>query len=70
MRLNDLVERDLQTLQETDLMGPWTRAEYNRRKLAAKDPSAGQEQEPKKYDFTTLDRMLSERMAKIRENGE
>jgi len=32
MRLNDLLEEDLQTLKEADLMGPTTRAEFYRRK--------------------------------------
>jgi len=45
-------------------MGPWTRTEFNRRKEAAADPSVSQQQISKKYNFSVLDQMLSERMKK------
>jgi hypothetical protein len=55
MRLNDLLEEDLQTLKEADLMGPTTRAEFYRRKKAA-GPSINSSEErklirEKSYDF-------------------
>lgn len=61
VRLSELLEEDLRNLKETDLMGPWTRAEFNRRKLATADPS---EQKSKKYDMRILDKMLSDKTKK------
>lgn len=65
IRLNDLLEEDLRNLKETDLMGPWTRAEFNKRKEAAANPSVSQ-QHSKKHNFAMLDQMLAEKMKKIR----
>ena len=64
MRLNDLLEDDLRTLKETDLMGPTTRAEFNRRKKAA-GPSISSEERKlireKSYDFSNIDEILRQR---------
>lgn len=64
MRLNDILEEDLRTLKETDLMGPTTRREYNRRKEAANaniDPVERQQRALKKHDFSKLDNILFQR---------
>ena len=62
MRLNDLLEEDLRTLKETDLMGPTTRAEWNRRQaLKAQTGVADTAEErllgkaPKFEDFSSFD---------------
>lgn len=61
--MNERLEEDLLTLKETDLMGPTTRAEFNRRKLISADP----EQEDRylgkrpKSDFSNFDEILQER---------
>lgn len=62
MRLNDLLEEDLRTLKETDLMGPTTRAEWNRRQaLKAQAGMTDTAEErllgkgPKFEDFSSFD---------------
>ena len=64
MRLNDLLEDDLRNLKETDLMGPTTRAEFNRRKKTA-GPSISSEERKlireKSYDFSNIDEILRQR---------
>ena len=65
MRLNDLLEDDLRNLKETDLMGPTTRAEYNRRKkLTTSGPSVNSEERKLRkpsYDFSSFDEILQQR---------
>jgi len=64
MRLNDLLEEDLRNLKETDIMGPTTRAEFNRRKKAAASPSASSEERKlgnEVYDFSNFDDILQQR---------
>jgi hypothetical protein len=63
MRLNDLLEEDLRTLKETDLMGPTTRAEFNRRKKAAGPPVSEERKmiREKSYDFSNIDEILQQR---------
>ena len=64
MRVNDLLEEDLRTLKETDIMGPTTRAEYNRRKEAAQDDSVNNQERKmvkEKYDFSKFDQILKQR---------
>ncbi len=64
--MNERLEEDLATLVETDLMGPTTRAEFNRRKALE---SADTEQEdrnlgkPPKFDFSSFDEILLEKKA-------
>ena len=62
MIMNEKLEEDLRTLKETDLMGPTTRAEFNRRKKLSADP----EEERKlnkgaKFDFSNFDQILKEK---------
>ena len=62
MIMNEKLEEDLRTLKETDLMGPTTRAEFNRRKKFSADP----EEERKlnkgaKFDFSNFDQILKEK---------
>jgi len=65
MIMNEHLERDLENLKETDIMGPSTRAEYNRRKMlaaAAADPSVlEQKQNLQKFDFSKMDQVLLQR---------
>ena len=61
MRLNDLLEEDLRNLKETDLMGPTTRAEFNRRKKAAGPSVSSEERKLGKYDFSKFDEILQQR---------
>jgi len=62
--MNERLEEDMRTLKETDLMGPNTRAEYNRRKKLSADPP---EEEVRylgkrpKFDFSNFDEILQER---------
>ena len=62
--MEERLEEDLRTLKETDLMGPNTRAEYNRRKKLSADPP---EEEVRylgkrpKFDFSNFDEILQER---------
>jgi hypothetical protein len=62
LRLEEIFEEDLRTLKETDIMGPKTRAEFNRRKLLREggDPT-GQERHLKKFDFSKMDQVLFQR---------
>ncbi len=61
--MNERLEEDLLTLKETDLMGPTTRAEFNRRKLI----TANLEQEDRhlgkepQINFSNFDEILQER---------
>ena len=63
MRLNDILEEELKNLKETDIMGPRTRMEFNRRKKAA-GSSVGNEEAvhkqrmSKAYNFTSIDKIL------------
>jgi len=61
MRTNELLEEDLRTLKETDLMGPTTRAEFNRRKNANLNPAERERKLKNKMDFTKLDKILFQR---------
>ena len=64
MRLNDLLEDDLRNLKETDLMGPTTRAEYNRRKKLTAGPSGNSEERKLRkpsYDFSSFDEILQQK---------
>ena len=60
--MNELLEGDLCTLKETDLMDPTTRAEFNRRKKLTTDPEEVRKlNKDVKYDFTNFDEILKER---------
>ena len=61
--MNERLEEDLLTLEETDLMGPGTRAEFNRRKLISADPEEEVRYLGKrpKFDFSSFDEILQER---------
>ena len=61
--MNERLEEDLRTLKETDLMGPTTRAEFNRRKRLLADPVEEERHLGKqpKYDFSNFDEILQER---------
>lgn len=66
MRMNELLEEDLRTLKETDIMGPVTRAEYNRRKKAAAAASDVNDEQRKldkkpSYDFSSFDEILKKK---------
>jgi len=62
MRLNELLEEDLRTLKETDLMGPTTRAEFNRRKRLTTNPEEVRKlSKGVKKDFLNFDEILKER---------
>ena len=63
--MNERLEEDLRTLKETDLMGPNTRAEYNRRKKLSAEPEEEVRYLGKrpKYDFSNFDEILQERKA-------
>ena len=64
MKLNEKLEEDLRTLKETDIMGPTTRAEYNRRKmLSAKPEEERNLRKGGKFDFSNFDEILQERKA-------
>lgn len=62
LRLEEIFEEDLRKLKETDIMGPKTRAEFNRRKLLREgaDPSM-QDRNLKKFDFSKMDQVLFQR---------
>jgi len=62
MKRNDMLEKDLRNLKETDIMGPWTRTEFNKRKETATNPSFSQQQKSKIYNFAMFDGILSERI--------
>ena len=59
----DSWQEDLLTMKETDLMGPGTRAEFNRRKLISADPAQENWYLGKrpKFDFSNIDEILQER---------
>mgnify|MGYP003324445817 CR=1 FL=1 len=63
MRLIDILEEEQKNLKETDIMGPRTRVEFNRRKKTA-GSSVGNEEAVHKqrisreYDFSSFDRIL------------
>ena len=60
--MNELLEEDLRTLKETDLMGPTTRAEFNRRKRLSTDPEEERKLNKRvKRDFSSFDEILKER---------
>jgi hypothetical protein len=64
MKLNEKLEEDLRTQKETDIMGPTTRAEYNRRKkLSAKPEEERNLRKGGKFDFSNFDEILQERKA-------
>ncbi len=59
--MNELLEEDLRTLKETDLMGPTTRAEFNRRKKLSTDPEEERKLNKRvKRDFSSFDEILKE----------
>lgn len=60
--MNERMEEDLRTLKETDLMGPNTRAEYNRRKRLQEDFQEERHlRKTPKFDFSNFDEILQER---------
>ena len=61
--MNEHLEEDLRTLKETDLMGPSTKAEFNRRKQISADPVQKDRYLGKrpKFDFSNFDEILQER---------
>lgn len=60
--MNERLEEDLRTLKETDLMGPNTRAEFNRRKRLHGDLQEERHLgKPPKFDFSNFDEILQER---------
>eukprot|EP00551_Chaetoceros_affinis_P006475 CAMPEP_0203662092 /NCGR_PEP_ID=MMETSP0090-20130426/179_1 /ASSEMBLY_ACC=CAM_ASM_001088 /TAXON_ID=426623 /ORGANISM="Chaetoceros affinis, Strain CCMP159" /LENGTH=716 /DNA_ID=CAMNT_0050524837 /DNA_START=368 /DNA_END=2518 /DNA_ORIENTATION=- len=61
MKLNEKLEEDLRTLKETDLMGPATRAEFERRKNMDLDPAERERKLKNKPDFSKLDKVLAQR---------
>ena len=64
MIMNEKLEEDLRTLKETDLMGPTTRAEFNRRKKLSADPEEERKlnkKRGKKFDFSNFNKILQEK---------
>ena len=61
MKLNEHLEEDLRTLKESDLMGPSTRAEFNRRRDMNLSPEERERKLKNKLDFSKLDKALFSR---------
>jgi len=61
MKLNEHLEEDLRTLKESDLMGPSTRAEFNRRRDMKLSPEERERKLKNKPDFSKLDKVLFSR---------
>ena len=60
--MNERLEEDLRNLKETDLMGPNTRAEYNRRKRLQGDLQEDRYLgKSPQFDFSNFDEILQER---------
>mmetsp|Transcript_19270 Transcript_19270/g.28393 ORF Transcript_19270/g.28393 Transcript_19270/m.28393 type:complete len:689 (+) Transcript_19270:122-2188(+) len=60
--MEERLEEDLRTLKETDLMGPTTRAEFNRRKRLTTNPEEVRKlSKGVKKDFLNFDEILKER---------